>query len=214
MTRVRVRGFTISVDGYGAGSEQSLEHPLGKQGEELHKWLVETRTFHAMTGKAGGSSGTDDRYAAAMLKGAGAFILGRNMFGPIRGPWPDASWKGWWGDNPPYHAPVFVLTHYPRASLEMEGGTTFHFVAEGIEAALERATEASDGLDVNIMGGVSTLRQYLVAGRIDEMHLAVSPILLGRGEALFAGLDLPAMGWSVTERTATDHAMHIEMRRD
>ncbi|MDW6023110.1 dihydrofolate reductase family protein [Mesorhizobium sp. BAC0120] len=213
MPKVRVRGFSISLDGFGAGPEQSLEHPLGKKGEELHKWLMGTRTFHAMTGQAGGSSDTDDQYAAAMLKGAGAFILGRNMFGPIRGPWPDESWKGWWGNNPPYHAPVFVLTHYPRSPIEMEGGTTFHFVTEGVEAALERAAAAAGGLDVNIMGGVSTMRQYLVAGAIDEMHLAVSPIMLGRGEALFAGLDLPAMGWSVTERAAADHAMHVVLTK-
>jgi dihydrofolate reductase len=213
MTKVRVRGFTISLDGFGAGPEQSLEDPLGKRGEELHQWLVETRTFHAMTGKTGGSSGTDDQYAAAMLKGTGAFILGRNMFGPVRGPWPDESWKGWWGDNPPYHAPVFVLTHYPQAPIEMEGGTTFHFVTEGVEAALDQAKAAAGGQDVNIMGGVSTLRQYLLADAIDEMHLAVSPILLGSGEALFAGLDLPAMGWSVAERAATDRATHIVLTR-
>ena len=213
MTKVRVRGFSISLDGFGAGPEQGLDQPLGKRGEELHRWLVGTRTFHAMTGKAGGSSGTDDQYAAAMLEGAGAFILGRNMFGPIRGPWPDEAWKGWWGDNPPYHGPVFVLTHYPRSPIEMEGGTTFYFVTEGVEAALERAAAAAGELDVNIMGGVSTVRQYLVAGVIDELHLAISPVLLGRGEALFAGLDLPAMDWSVTERSATDHAIHIVMRR-
>jgi dihydrofolate reductase len=213
MAKVRVRGFSISLDGFGAGPEQSLGEPLGKRGEELHQWLVGTRTFRAMTGETGGSSGTDDRYAAAMLKGTGAFILGRHMFGPIRGPWPDESWMGWWGNNPPYHAPVFVLTHHPRASVEMEGGTTFHFVTEGIEAALEQAKAAAGGLDVNIGGGVSTVRQYLLADAIDEMHLAVAPVLLGRGEALFAGLDLPALGWSVAERAITDHAMHVVLTK-
>jgi dihydrofolate reductase len=213
MTKVKVRGFSVSLDGFGAGPEQSLDDPLGKQGEELHRWLLETKTFHAMSGGTDGSVGTDDKYAAAMMENTGAFILGRNMFGPVRGPWPDESWKGWWGDNPPYRGPVFVLTHYPRGSIEMEGATTFHFVTEGIEAALDQAKAAAGGRDVWIGGGVSTVRQYLLAGAVDEMHLAISPILLGRGEALFAGMDLPALGWSIGEHAATELATHVVLTK-
>jgi len=214
MAKVKVSGFSLSIDGFGAGPEQSLADPLGKGGEKLHKWLVGTKTFHAMFGREGGSTGTDERFAAASMEGSGAFILGRNMFSPLRGPWPDHSWKGWWGDNPPYHTPVFVLTHHPRASVEMEGGTTFHFVTDGIEAALKQAKAAAGGLDVRIGGGVSTVRQYLEIGAVDEMHLAISPILLGRGEAMFAGLDLPALGFSITEHVATENATHMVLARN
>src|SRR5579885_3746349 len=175
MTRVRVAGFSISLDGFGAGPEQSLENPLGRRGEELHRWLVGTRTFHAMTGKGGGSDGIDEAYAHRSMDGFGAFILGRNMFGPIRGPWPDENWKGWWGDDPPYHAPTFVLTHYPRKPIEMQGGTTFHFVTDGIESALRRARAAAGAKDVKIGGGVATVRQYVQAGHVDEIHLAMAP---------------------------------------
>jgi dihydrofolate reductase len=213
MTQVKVRGFSLSIDGFGAGPDQSLADPLGKRGEELHKWFVGTKTFRAMFGKEGGSGGTDERFAAASMDGFGAFILGRNMFGPIRGPWPDRSWKGWWGSNPPYHTPVFVLTHHPRPSIEMEGGTVFHFITEGIEAALDQAKAAAGGLDVKIGGGVSTVRQYLEIGAVDEMHLAISPVLLGRGEAMFAGLDLPALGFSIAERVATENAMHVVLTK-
>ena len=214
MTKVHVAGFSISLDGFGAGPEQSLENPLGRRGRELHQWFFGTRSFRAMIGAGGGSDGVDEVYAHRAMDGFGAFILGRNMFGPVRGPWPDEDWKGWWGANPPYHAPTFVLTHHPRAPIEMEGGTTFILVTEGIEAALEQAKEAAKGRDVKIGGGVQTVRQYLRAGAIDEMHLAVSPVVLGQGEALFAGIDLPALGFHVTEHQATEHATHIVLSRE
>lgn len=213
MPQVRVGGYSISLDGFGAGPEQSLEHPLGRRGEELHQWIYGTRFFRTMTGQDGGSEGVDQAYAQRAMSGFGAFILGRNMFGPIRGPWPDDSWKGWWGDNPPYHAPTFVLTHHPRDPIEMEGGTTFIFVTGGIEAALEQARAAAGDLDVKIGGGVAAVRQYLRAGLIDELHFALSPVVLGQGEAMFAGVDLPALGYRVTEHQASDHATHIVLTR-
>src|SRR3954449_367392 len=210
MGKVRVAGFAVSIDGFGAGPDQSLEHPLGKRGPELMQWFFPTRAFRSMIGQEGG---TDDRFADAGMKGFGAFILGRNMFGPVRGEWPDDSWKGWWGDNPPYHAPTFVLTHHTRESIVMEGGTTFHFVTDGIHAALERARGAAGARDVKIGGGVSTVRQYLQAGVIDELHFALSPVLLGRGEAMFEGMNLPALGHRVIESTATDLATHVVLGR-
>ena len=213
MSRVRVGGFSISLDGFGAGPEQSLEHPLGLRGQELHQWIFDTRFFQTMIGREGGSDGVDQAYAQRAMDGFGAFILGRNMFGPSRGPWTDDGWKGWWGDNPPYHAPTFILTHHAREPIEMEGGTTFVFVTEGIEAALEQARAAAGGLDVKIGGGVETVRQYLGAGLIDELHFASSPVVLGQGEAMFAGLDLPALGYRVTEHQATEHATHIVLAR-
>ena len=213
MSRVRVAGFSISLDGFGAGPEQSLEHPLGKRGPELHQWMFGTRFFHTMIGKEGGSDGVDQAYAQRAMTGFGAFILGRNMFGPVRGPWVDDSWKGWWGANPPYHAPTFVLTHHPRDPIEMEGGTTFIFVTDGIEAALDQARTAAGDLDVKIGGGVETVRQYLRAGLIDELHYALSPVVLGQGEAMFAGIDLPALGFRVTEHQASEHATHIVLAR-
>ncbi len=210
MSKVRVRGFAVSVDGFGAGPDQSLEHPLGKGGPELMRWFFPTRAFRSMIGQDGG---TDDRFADTGMAGFGAFILGRNMFGPIRGEWPDDAWKGWWGDNPPYHAPTFIVTHHARAPIVMKGGTTFHFVTGGIEAALAQAKAAAGDLDVKIGGGVSTVRQYLLAGAIDEMHLAVSPFVLGRGEHLFAGIDLPSLGYRVTETVPTELATHIVLTR-
>ena len=213
MSKVIVSGFSLSVDGYAAGPNQSLEDPLGKRGEELHRWMVGTAMFHKMLGKAGGSAGIDNDFATRSMDGFGAFILGRNMFGPIRGGWADSDWKGWWGDSPPYRAPTFVLTHYPRDPVEMEGGTVFHFVTDGIEVALERAKSAAGDKNVKIGGGVSTVRQYLQAGLVDEMHLAISPVLFGRGEAMFAGLDIPALGFSVIEHTATEAALHILLAR-
>ncbi len=213
MGKIRVAGFSVSIDGFGAGPEQSLREPLGLRGEELHQWFFDTRMWRAMTGSGRGLAGVDDDYAQRSMEGFGAFILGRNMFGPVRGPWPDGAWKGWWGDNPPYHAPTFVLTHYPRAPVEMEGGTVFHFVTGGIEAALRLAREAAGGLDVKIGGGVSTVRQYLRAGAIDELHFAVAPVVLGRGEAMFAGIDLPALGYRVAEHAATERATHVVLRR-
>jgi dihydrofolate reductase len=213
MGKVRVAGFSLSIDGFGAGVEQSLQNPLGRRGPELFQWFFGTRTFRSMQGATGGSVGTDETFAARSMAGFGAFILGRNMFGPIRGEWPDEAWKGWWGDNPPYHAPTFILTHHPREPIVMEGGTTFHFVTDGIEAALDQARAAAGGKDIKIGGGVSTVRQYLKAGLIDELHFAISPVLLGQGEAMFAGLDLHAMGFKVTEHVATELATHVVLGR-
>lgn len=213
MGKVKVAGFALSLDGFGAGPDQSLEDPLGKGGRSLHEWAFATRTFREMFGEQGGEEGVDERFARQSMAGFGAFILGRNMFGPVRGDWPDNEWQGWWGDNPPYHAPTFILTHHPRAPIEMKGGTVFHFVTDGIEAALERAREAAGELDVKIGGGAETVRQYLRAGLIDEMHLAIAPVLLGRGEGLFAGLDLPALGYRVTESVAGERATHVVITR-
>jgi dihydrofolate reductase len=213
MPRLLVSGFTISLDGYGAGPRQSLEEPLGVGGEELHGWLVGTRTFKGTHGGEGGDTGVDEDFAARSMAGLGAWIMGRNMFGPIRGPWPHESWRGWWGENPPYHTPVFVLTHHARSPLEMEGGTVFHFVTDGIHAALERARDAAGDRDIRVGGGVDTVRQYLQAGLIDEMHLPVSPILLGSGEHLLAGLDLPALGYTCTESVASTKATHYVIAR-
>ena len=213
MARLLVNSFTISLDGYGAGPRQSLETPLGVGGEDLHDWLVNTRTFKRMQGREGGDTGIDEDFAARGMAGVGAWILGRNMFGPIRGPWPDESWSGWWGANPPYHVPAFVLTHHKRPPLEMEGGTVFHFVTEGIDAALELARAAAGRLDVRLGGGVATIRQYLQARLVDEMHLAVSPILLGAGEHLLAGLDLPALGYRCTESVPSAKAVHYIIAR-
>lgn len=213
MGRVRVAAFSVSLDGYGAGPEQSLQDPLGKGGRQLHSWFFGTKTFKAMFGDGGGSEGVDETYAHRSMDGFGAFILGRNMFGPVRGEWPDNSWKGWWGDNPPYHTPTFILTHHPRDPIVMEGGTTFYFVTGGIHAALERAREAAGNLDIKVGGGVSTVRQYLSAGLIDELHFAFSPVMLGRGEAMFDGLDLPGLGYRVTETANTELAMHVVLAR-
>ena len=214
MPKLRVQGFSISLDGYGAGPGQSLENPLGVGGMALHQWVLPTRTFQTMLfGKEGGTTGLDDDFAARGIANLGAWILGRNMFGPVRGPWPDDTWKGWWGDNPPYHVPVFVLTHHPRASITMAGGTTFHFVTDGIEAALKRATEAAGGKDIRLGGGVATIREYLNAGLIDEMHLAISPVLLGAGEHLLGGIDLPRLGFECTEHVPTASATHVVLTR-
>ncbi|QNN57788.1 dihydrofolate reductase [Diaphorobacter ruginosibacter] len=214
MTRVRVEGFTISLDGYGAGPDQDLQHPLGVGGTDLHQWLLPTRTFQrSLFGKDDGTSGVDDDFAARGFRNVGAWILGRNMFGPIRGDWPDDQWKGWWGDSPPYHVPVFVLTHHARAPLVMEGGTTFHFVTGGIHEALERARVAASGKDVRIGGGPATIRQYLREGLIDELHIAISPVLLGRGESLFEGIDLRALGYACAEFTASEKATHVVLLR-
>ncbi|PDT00998.1 deaminase [Rhizobium chutanense] len=213
MSKVRVAAFSLSVDGFGAGPEQSMNDPLGKRGPEMFQWFFHTRTFRAMMGKDDGSSGVDEDYAARGMANFGAFILGRNMFGPIRGDWPDENWKGWWGPNPPYHAPTFILTHYPREPIVMEGGTTFHFVTGGIHEALDKAKAAAGDKDVKIGGGVSTVRQYLQAGLIDELHFAISPVVLGKGEAMFAGIDLPALGFRVVEHVATEHATHIVLAK-
>ena len=214
MTRVRVNGFTISLDGYGAGPDQDINNPLGIGGPDLHQWLLPTRTLQrTLFGKEGGTTGVDDDFAASGFENVGAWILGRNMFGPVRGDWPGLSWKGWWGDNPPYHVPVFVLTHHARAPIEMEGGTTFHFVTGGIHNALARARQAAGAMDVRVGGGADTIRQYLREGLIDELHIAISPVLLGRGEPLFAGLDLRALGYQCVEFVASAKATHVVLRR-
>src|ERR1700677_1905592 len=214
MGKLGVRCFSLSLDGYGAGPFQDLNNPLGVGGLQLHNWFFPTRTFQAMHGAGkDGITGLDDYYAGLGFENIGAWILGRNMFGPIRGEWPDDSWKGWWGDNPPYHAPTFILTHHARAPIVMEGGTTFHFVTDGIEAALAQAKAAAGDLDVKIGGGASTIRQYLLAGAIDELHLALSPVVLGRGESLFEGLDLPGLGYRVTETVPTELATHLVLTR-
>jgi dihydrofolate reductase len=209
MSRLRVAAFSLSLDGFGAGPDQSRENPLGVNGMNLHQWAFRTRTFKKMFGQEGGETGVDDEFAARSFENIGAWIMGRNMFGPIRGPWPDESWKGWWGSNPPYHVPVFVLTHHARAPIPMEGGTTFHFLTDGIESALRQAQAASGGKDIRIGGGVSTIRQYLRAGLIDEMHLAISPVFLGNGENFFADLDMPALGYECADRVSTPHATHL-----
>jgi dihydrofolate reductase len=215
MGKLRVESFTISLDGYGAGAAQSLESPLGVGGERLHGWFLPTRTFQRLVvgKKEGGETGPDDDIAARGFANVGAWILGRNMFAPSRGPWPDDGWKGWWGPNPPYHVPAFVLTHHARAPLEMKGGTTFHFVTDGIHGALERAREAARGKDVRLGGGPATIRQYLSAGLVDEMHLAIAPVLLGQGEPLLAGLDLPKLGYAVAETARTERATHVVIAR-
>jgi dihydrofolate reductase len=213
MTRVRVESFSISLDGYGAGPDQSLEEPLGVGGEALHGWLVSSRSWRQLQGMEGGSEGLDNEFAARGHRDVGAWIMGRNMFGPVRGPWPDMEWKGWWGDNPPYHGPVFVLTHYERPPLEMEGNNTFHFITGGINEALNQAREAANGKDVQISGGASTIRQYLRSGLIDELHIAISPILLGGGERLFEDVDLPALGYKCVQFVGSDKATHMVLER-
>jgi dihydrofolate reductase len=213
MSKVRIAGFSISLDGYGAGPNQRFEHPLGENGMELHQWLFDTRTFRKMHGGEGGRGGGDEDFAARSMASTGAWILGRNMFGPVRGPWPDESWRGWWGEEPPYHVPVFILTHHARPPLEMKGGTTFHFVTEGIRVALERAREAAGDLDVRVGGGASTIRQYLSERLIDELHLAVAPVLLGRGEALFRGMDWRELGYRCVEIVAGEKANHVIIKK-
>lgn len=214
MSKVRVNCFSISVDGFGAGAEQSLQKPLGIDGEKLPQWFFPTRTFQSMFGKGTGTTGIDEQFAARGMDNIGAWILGRNMFGPIRGPWPNNEWQGWWGDSPPYHVPVFVLTHHPREDLVMAGGTTFHFVTDGIHSALQRARAVANGKDIRIGGGVATIQQYLNANLVDEMHLAISPVALGRGERLFAGVDLPALGFSCVEHVAGEGATHVVFRKE
>ncbi len=213
MPRICVRSFGVSLDGFGAGPSQSLEHPLGVNGPDLMEWFFHTRAWRQMHGEPGGDAGVDNRVAEEGFTNIGAWILGRNMFGPIRGPWPDDDWKGWWGDEPPYHTPAFVLTHHPRASVAMKGGTTFHFVTDGIAAAVARAREAAGGRDVRIGGGVSTIRQALEARLVDELHLALRPVLIGAGEPLFAVLDLRALGYACERSMAGERATHLFLRK-
>src|ERR1041384_1930644 len=213
MSKLRVHNFAISLDGYGAGPRQDRENPLGVGGEALHDWFVVTRTFREMSGKPGGNTGPDNDFAMRSAKGVGAYIMGRNMFGPVRGPWRDDTWRGWWGKNPPYNTPVFVLTRHAREPITMEGGTVFHFVTGGIQEALQKARKAAGDLDIQLGGGTSTLRQYLEARLIDELHVAIAPILLGTGEHLFAGLDLPALGYACTGHGPTPAATHVVFTR-
>ena len=212
MSKVKVASFGMSIDGFGAGPRQSFDNPLGVGGPALMQWFFPTRTFQQMHG-GGGDIGIDEDFAARSFADVGAWILGRNMFGPVRGPWPDESWKGWWGDAPPYHVPVYVLTHHARNPIEMQGGTTFHFVTDGIHAALDAAKKAAGDRDVRIGGGVDTVRQYLLAGLVDEVHMALSPTLLGEGEALLSGINLVALGFKCTEHVASSHAMHVVLSR-
>ena len=213
MTVLRVDCFSLSLDGFGAGPGQDLDNPMGVGGMPVHSWVFPTRTFQQMRGTEGGTTGVDDDFAAGGFKNVGAWILGRNMFGPIRGPWLDDQWKGWWGDTPPYHTQVFVLTHHAREPITMNGGTTFHFVTDGIERALARATEAANGQDVRLGGGVATIRQYLRASLVDQMHLAITPALLGTGEQLLHGVDLVALGFECIKHAATPNATHVVLRR-
>jgi dihydrofolate reductase len=213
MAKLRVQSLSLSLDGYGAGPRQDIDNPIGVGGLRMMEWMRTTRTFQKMYGAAGGTAGIDDDFAARGFVDVGAWILGRNMFGPIRGPWLDDAWKGWWGANPPYHTPVFVLTHHPRASLTMAGGTTFHFVTEGIVAALERARAAAGAKDVRLGGGVATIRQYLRAGLVDQLHLAIAPILLGTGEHLLEGIDLRALGYEVVEHVPGERVTHVVLEK-
>ena len=218
MSKLKVRSLAVSLDGYAAGPNQDLQNPLGVRGPELMQWFFPTRAWRRMHGHHdgghhNGETGVDNGMAEQGFAGIGAWILGRNMFGPVRGPWPDDSWRGWWGDEPPYHTPVFVLTHHPRAPLRMAGGTTFHFVTQGLDAALAQATAAAGGRDVRLGGGVSTVRQYLRAGLVDELHLAIRPVLLGGGEPLWAGLDLPALGYECSHEVAGERATHVFLRK-
>lgn len=211
--KVRVSSFAVSADGFGAGPDQSLSNPLGVGGEGMHHWFYPTKTFQTLFGRGVGTEGVDNAFAEKGMQAVGAWILGRNMFAPSRGDWPDDDWRGWWGDEPPYHVPTFVLTHHARAPLEMKGGTVFHFETGGIEAALEKARAAAGEKDIRIGGGAATIRQYLRAGLIDEMHIAISPVLLGRGEPFWEGMDLPALGYEIARSTAGERATHLEIVR-
>ena len=213
MSKLRVLSFAVSLDGFSAGVDQSLDHPLGVRGPELMEWFFPTRMFQRMYGSGEGETGIDNGFAERGFDNLGAWILGRNMFGPVRGPWPDQSWRGWWGEEPPYRVPVFVLTHHARAPLQMAGGTTFHFVTGGIHEALERAREAAGDRDIRLGGGAATVREYLQAGLIDDLHLALRPLLLGRGEALFVGLDLDALGYECIGMQPGERAVHMFLRK-
>lgn len=214
MSKLRVLCFSLSIDGFAAGPEQSIENPNGIGGLDIHEWLFPTATFQQLLhGKETGTTGIDNDFAARGVQNIGAWILGRNMFGPVRGPWPDEHWKGWWGENPPFHTPVFVLTHHARAPIAMAGGTTFHFVTEGIHAALDHARAAAGGMDVRLGGGVATIQQYLRAGLVNELHLAFAPVLLGSGESLFSGINMRSLGYQCVEHVATDKATHVVLRK-
>jgi dihydrofolate reductase len=213
MSKLRVHAFTVSVDGYGAGPNQDINNPLGVGGKGLHEWMFATRTAQKLFGGEGGETGVDDDFTACGFKNIGAWIMGRNMFGPVRGPWLDESWRGWWGESPPYHTPVFVLTHHARNPLSMDGGTTFYFVTDGIESALRQATAAAQGQDIRLGGGIDTIRQYLRARLVDEFHVAISPLILGSGEALFSGIDLLNLGYRCTQHVPRPKATHVVLTR-
>jgi dihydrofolate reductase len=213
MSKLRVLSFAVSIDGYSAGPNQDLENPLGVHGPELMDWFFHTRSWRKMHGQPDGETGVDDGIAAQGFAGIGAWIIGRNMFGPIRGPWPDEAWKGWWGEEPPYHTPVFVLTHHPRPVLKMRGGTEFHFVTTGIHAALERATAAANGLDVRLGGGAASVRQFLRARLVDDLHLPLRPVLMGSGEKLWEGIDVRALGYECTHTIVGERATHMFLRK-
>ena len=212
-SKFRVSAFAISIDGFGAGPNQDINNPLGVRGPELMEWFFHTRAWKKMHGHPDGETGIDNEIAEQGLSGIGAWILGRNMFGPVRGPWPDESWKGWWGEEPPYHVPVFVLTHHPRKPIPMKGGTTFNFVTEGIGAALEQAKAAAGDRDIRLGGGVSTIRQFLSAGLVDELHLAIRPVLLGTGEHLLHDIDLRALGYECWKSVSGERATHVFLRK-
>lgn len=214
MGKLKVAAFSVSLDGFGAGPRQDLQNPLGVRGHEMMGWMMKTRMFKKMIGADGGTVDLDNEVAERAMEGVGAWIMGRNMFGPIRGAWPDDAWKGWWGDEPPYHVPVFVLTHHARPSIEMKGGTVFHFVTDGIESALKQARAVAKDKDIRVGGGVSTVRQYLKARLVDEIHLAVAPVVFGAGENLFAGLDLAALGYAHARHSAGADAFHVVLKRD
>ena len=213
MPKLRVQSFGISIDGYGAGPNQDLQNPLGVRGPELMEWFFPTRVFRTMHGETDGETGIDNEIAERGMSGNGAWILGRNMFGPVRGPWPDESWKGWWGEEPPYHTPAFVLTHHARAPIRMKGGTEFRFVTEGIHSALEQAKAAAGDRDIRLGGGVATIRQYLRAGLIDELHLAIRPVLLGTGEHLLHDIDTRALGYECWKSVTGERATHVFLRK-
>ncbi len=213
MSKLRVQSFAISIDGFGAGPNQSLENPLGEHGPELMNWFFHTRLWKELYNQGPGETGVDNEVAEQGFANLGAWILGRNMFGPIRGPWRDEAWRGWWGEEPPYHTPVFVLTHHARAPLKMAGGTEFRFVTEGIHAALEQAKAAAGGKDVRLGGGVATIRQYLSAGLVDELHLAISPVLLGTGEHLLHGINLRELGYTCEKCVPGERATHVFLRK-
>ena len=213
MSKLRVQSFAVSLDGYAAGPDQDLQHPLGVRGPELMEWFFPTRVFQKMHGQGDGETGIDNTMAEQGFAGIGAWILGRNMFGPVRGPWPDESWRGWWGEEPPYHVPVFVLTHHARPPLTMRGGTVFHFVTDGIHSALQQARAAAGGLDVRLGGGAATVREYLRAKLIDELHLAIRPVVLGSGENLWRDLDMSALGYACVKHVPGERALHVFLRR-
>jgi dihydrofolate reductase len=213
MSKLKVQSFAVSLDGFGAGPDQDLQNPLGVGGPDLMEWFFHSKAWRAMHGESGGETGVDHRMAEQGFANIGAWILGRNMFGPVRGPWPDDTWKGWWGDEPPYHVPVFVLTHHPREPLAMRGGTTFHFVTGGIHVALDAARRAAGERDIRLGGGVATVREFLAARLVDELHLAVRPVLLGRGESLWQGLDLRALGYACDRVVQGERATHVFMGR-